>query len=97
SGRFTHVAGLAHARIQRDFAEQRDVHVVGEPPAAPVTEYVDVAPAVRALHAGHVLDDAEDPGVDALEHAHRASHVAGRYLLRCRDEHGTIEVHDLDQ
>src|SRR5690606_4737466 len=77
------VAGDAHLRVERHGPEQVKVHVLREDGTAAVPEDVDVFAAVRAVHARHVLDDAEKRCAYALEHANRASYVAGRDVLWC--------------
>ena len=51
--------------------------------------------AVRAGEGGHVLDDAEDRHVRALEHREGLGDVAEADLLRRRDEHGPRDRHGL--
>src|SRR5439155_1729100 len=81
--------------IERDLGEQRDPVLVGESPAAPLTEDV-VAPAgVRRHEVAHVLDDAEQRHVELLEHPDRLADVEQRDLLGRRHHDDAVERDDL--
>src|SRR5512138_2105635 len=96
-GRPAFVTGDAHLGIEWYGAEQCEVHVLREHGATAVTEHVDMLAAMRAVHTCHVLDDAEQRCANTLEHADGASHVTGRNVLRCGDEHRTLHVDRLHE
>src|SRR5262245_21170545 len=73
------------------------MHIMGEGASTTAPENVENLAAVRTGKSAHVLNHTQDSGVHALEHTECASHIARRYILRSRDQHGTIEVYCLHQ
>ncbi|TMF57863.1 MAG: iron-sulfur cluster assembly protein, partial [Chloroflexi bacterium] len=68
--------------VERDLAQEGDVHPLGERLGAAVAEDLGPFPAVRAEEVAHVLDQAEVWNLERVEHLDGPTDVGGRDILR---------------
>src|SRR5262249_28527006 len=77
--------------MQRNLAEERNtlpLRLVARPAMA---ENIRARAALRAEEIAHILYNPKHRNIDAVEHGNSAPRIDQREILRCRDDHRTLE------
>src|SRR6185437_12657931 len=93
--RLAAVGRFADVHVKRHFAKERDAELPRLFTRAAVAEDIGPLATLRAEEVAHVLHDAEDRNLDALEHRDALARVDQRQILGRRDDHGARKRHAL--